>query len=321
MMYKFIILALTCLNVLASVCAQRAPDSRPNIIFILSDDHAYQAVSAYGHGLNHTPNIDLLAKQGMLFNRAFVNNSLCAPSRAAFLTGKYSHLNGIRGNGNEVFNGSQPTFPALLKKGGYQTALFGKWHLGSDPVGFDEWNILPGQGDYYNPDFINANGKSRQQGYVTDLTTDFALEWLDHRDTASPFCLLVWNKAPHRNWMPALKYLHLFDSTDIPVPPNLFDDYATRTKAAHKQEMEISKWLSPNYDLKESFEPGSLTHRYDDLWKNVLDRLSADQKNALEAAYTPANEALLKTRLSGRELTLWKYQRYVKGLPALRTVR
>ena len=143
---------------------EKRKDERPNIIFIMSDDHAYQAISAYGDSINHTPNIDLLAKEGMLFNRAFVNNSLCAPSRAAVLTGKYSNLNGIKGNGDEVFDGSQNTFPKLLHQSGYQTAMIGKWHLVSNPTGFDFWNILPGQGDYYNPDFIDSNGTKRIDG-------------------------------------------------------------------------------------------------------------------------------------------------------------
>lgn len=285
---------------------------KPNIIFMLSDDHGYQAISAYGYGLNKTPNIDLLAKQGMLFNRAFVNNSLCAPSRAAYLTGKYSNLNGIKGNGNEVFDGHQATFPRLLQQAGYQTALIGKWHLVSQPVGFDFWNILPGQGDYYNPDFIDAKGRGRTEGYVTDITTDKAINWLSDRDTSKPFCMLVWNKAPHRNWMPPIKYLHLFDSVNLPVPSTFFDDYRTRTSAAHKQEMTIDKWLTPNYDLKENFEPPTPYQGLDGAWKRIFDRLNPEEKVAYAAAYTPANEAFLQSKLSGKELALWKYQRYMK---------
>lgn len=209
---------------------------RPNIVFIMSDDHAYQAISSYGYGINSTPHIDQLANKGILFKNAFVTNSLCAPSRAAILTGKYSHLNGIKGNGEELFDGAQVTFPKLLQAAGYQTALVGKWHLGSDPTGFDYWNIIPGQGDYYNPDFINNGVRGRVKGYVTDLTMDFALNWLDKRDSTRPFCILIWNKAPHRNWMPPLKYLHQYDSTQIPVPSTFFDDYSTRTRAAHEQK-------------------------------------------------------------------------------------
>lgn len=287
-------------------------DNRPNIVFIMSDDHAYQAISAYGYGLNHTPYIDSLAREGILFKHAFVNNSLCAPSRAAILTGKYSHLNGIKGNGDEVFDGSQVTFPKLLHQAGYQTAMIGKWHLVSYPTGFDYWNILPGQGDYYNPDFIHNGDTTRVKGYVTDLIAGDALKWLDHRDTTKPFCMLVWNKAPHRDWMPAIKYLHEFDSVKIPVPATLFDDYNTRTRAAHEQKMEISKWLSPDYDLKESMLVSKPYKRYDDLWQNVFGRLSPEEQQAFEKAYGPGNEIFEKAHLHGKELTIWKYERYIK---------
>lgn len=285
---------------------------RPNIVFIMSDDHAYQAISAYGYGLNNTPNIDHLAKEGILFKNAFVTNSLCAPSRAAILTGKYSHLNGIRGNGDERFDGSQLTFPKLLQQSGYQTALIGKWHLESDPTGFDYWNIIPGQGDYYNPDFIDNGIRGRVKGYVTDLTTDFALKWLDKRDTTRPFCVLVWNKAPHRNWMPPLKYLHQFDSVQIPAPSTFFDNYSTRTRAAHEQKMEVSKWLSPNYDLKENFKIDTPYQSLDDGWKRIFERLSPEEKKLFEDAYSPANELFKISGLSGDELAMWKYQRYIK---------
>lgn len=285
---------------------------RPNIVFIMSDDHAYQAISAYGYGINNTPNIDRLARQGVLFRNAFVTNSLCAPARAAVLTGKYSHLNGIKGNGSERFDGSQETFPKQLQKAGYQTALIGKWHLETNPTGFDYWNIIPGQGDYYNPDFIENGVRRRVPGYVTDLTTDFALKWLDNRDTSRPFCVLIWNKAPHRNWMPPLKYLDQYKDVQIPVPATLFDDYNTRTRAAHEQKMEISKWLTPNYDLKENFQVDSPFQRLDQGWKGIFGRLNIEEKKAFEAAYNPENEMLKKSGLSGRELTMWKYQRYMK---------
>lgn len=292
---------------------------RPNVIFIMSDDHGYQAISAYGGGLNHTPNLDRLAKEGILFNRAFVNNSLCAPSRAAILTGKYSNMNGIKGNGDEVFDGSQETFPKLLQREGYQTAMIGKWHLVSNPTGFDFWNILPGQGDYYNPDFIDSTGTKREDGYVTDLTTNKAINWLNNRDTSRPFCVLVWNKAPHRNWMPALKYLHQFDSVNIPVPTTFFDDYNTRTRAAHEQKMGIFKWLAPNYDLKENFNLTVANERLDSNWMSIFGRLSPDEKKAFIAAYTPGNDAFKKAGLKGKSLAIWKYERYMKDY--LRTIQ
>ena len=301
-------------------CNQRKQQipSRPNIVFIMSDDHAYQAISAYGYGLNHTPYLDSLAAEGMLFKHAFVNNSLCAPSRAAILTGKYSNMNGIKGNGDEVFDGSQETFPKLLHQAGYQTAMIGKWHLVSYPTGFDYWNILPGQGDYYNPDFIHNGDTTPVQGYVTNLITDDAIRWLNQRDSTKPFCVLIWNKAPHRDWLPEIKYLHEFDSVEIPVPATLFDDYATRTRAAHEQKMEISKWLAPNYDLKEEMFP-TKTHRYDDLWRNVFGRLTPEEQQEFLHAYKPENDAFRKANLKGKKLTLWKYQRYMKDY--LRTIQ
>jgi arylsulfatase A-like enzyme len=285
---------------------------RPNVVFILSDDHAYQAISAYGFGLNETPHIDRLAKEGMLFKNAFVNNSLCSPSRAGIITGKYSHLNGILGNRDQAFDGSQTTFPKLLQQAGYQTALIGKWHLISNPTGFDYWNILPGQGDYYNPDFINNGVKGRVKGYVTDLTTDFALKWMDKRDTSRPFCVLIWNKAPHRQWMPALHYLHQFDHSEFPLPPTFFDDYRTRSRAPHEQKMRIDEWLSPNYDLKENFKVDSPYQPLDQAWKAIVNRLSPEEKNKFEEAYTPLNNAFKKADLKGKQLAIWKYERYIK---------
>lgn len=292
---------------------------RPNIVFIMSDDHGYQAISAYGFHLNNTPNLDKLAKEGMLFDRAFVNNSLCSPSRAAILTGKYSHLNGIKGNDGEVFDGSQQTFPKLLQQAGYQTALIGKWHLVSNPTGFDFWNILPGQGDYYNPVFQDASGKKQVMGYVTDIIADKTIDWLNHRDTSKPFCVLVWNKAPHRNWMPAIKYLHEFDSITFKMPSTFFDDYSTRTSAAKEQKMEIAKWLAPNYDLKENFNLTQPMDRLDPGWMAIFGRLTATEKDAFIKAYTPENDAFKKANLSGEALAIWKYQRYLKDY--LRTIQ
>jgi arylsulfatase A-like enzyme len=308
---------IACFNLVvwspASV-AQPAPavKKRPNIVFILSDDHAYQAISAYGHGLNKTPNIDRIAKEGILFTRAFVTNSLCAPSRAAILTGKYGHLNGIVGNGTEKFDGSQSTFPLLLKQSGYQTAVIGKWHLNSDPVGFDSWKILPGQGHYYQPDFNDNGIPKRDTGYTTDLTTDFALDWLNQRDSSKPFCILVWEKAPHRDWFPALKYLHLFDSANIPLPSTFHDDYSTRTRAAREQKMQVNRDLTDNYDLKLHFEIPDPPGRLDETWKGFLSRFTPTQRKIFEEAYTKKNEAFFAARLTGRELAAWKYRRYMQ---------
>ena len=302
------LLGLLLLNTL--VCAQHR--SRPNIIFILSDDHGYQAISAYGGNLNQTPQIDRLAKGGMLFNRAYVTNSLCAPSRAATLTGKYGHLNGITGNGDERFDSSQCTFPKLLQQAGYQTALIGKWHLVSQPTGFDYWNVLPGQGDYYNPVFISKKGRKKVDGYVTDLITDDAIDWLDKRDTSAPFCLLTWEKAPHRDWMPAPQYLNLYDTVNFPIPSSFRDDYSGRTRAAHEQMMQVNRDLSDNYDLKLHFNVDDLTGRLDDNWKAVFGRLSPEAQQKFQQAYAAKNRKFFEAHLTGAALSAWKYQRYLQ---------
>ena len=295
-----------------SSTAQKKKAKRPNIIYMMSDDHGYQAISAYGYGLNNTPHMDALASQGMLFERAFVTNSLCGPSRAVMLTGKHSHINGFKDNLSR-FNGDQPTVAKMLHEAGYQTALVGKWHLVSDPQGFDYWNIVPGQGDYYNPDFIEMGVRKRVPGYVTNLTTDFAINWLDKRDKDKPFFLVYQQKAPHRNWMPEEKYFHLFDSVNFKVPSNYFDDYSTRSTALKEQEMEIARDMNSAYDLKLNFD---LTREervgLAGLWQNVYERFTPEQKKSWEAAYSPMIEQLKKSNLSGTELAIWKYQRYMK---------
>lgn len=291
--------------------------SRPNIVFIMSDDHAYQAVSAYGKGLNHTPYIDSLAQEGMRFDEAYVNNSLCAPSRASIISGKYSNNSSVKKIG-DVFDGSQTTFPKQLQEAGYQTAFIGKWHLFSEPTGFDYANRVPGQGEYYQPEFIHEGDTTQVNGYVTNLITDDAIDWMEERDKDKPFSILIWNKAPHRDWLPEVKYLNKFDSTDIPEPETLFDDYDTRTSAAHEQKMEISKWLSRSYDLKLDLHPDG-SHRYDGLWDNVFGRLTDEEQEAFEKAYKPKNEAFKEKDLEGKDLTRWKYQRYAKDY--LRTIQ
>lgn len=279
------------------------PGTRPNILFIFSDDHAYQAISAYGSRINHTPNLDRLAREGMLFRNAMVTNSICAPSRAVILTGKYSHLNGVLDNRLE-FDGSQQTFPKLLQGAGYQTAIFGKWHLKSDPTGFDAWEILPGQGNYYNPDMLVPGGKRRHEGYATDIITDLALDWLKNkRDPGRPFLLMAQHKAPHRNWMPAPQYLALYDGTDIWEPPTLFDDYTGRTSAAREQEMEIGRHMTDEADLK-LVAAGKAGGE----WARMTDK----QKRVWDAAYGPKNEAFHRANLAGRDLVRWRYQRYIK---------
>src|SRR5579859_5292772 len=201
----------------------------PNILFIMSDDHAAHAISAYGSKINQTPNLDRIAREGMRFENCFCVNSICTPSRATILTGKYSHINGV-----PVFNrfdGSQPTVAKYLQAAGYYTGMIGKWHLGSDPTGFDYWKILPGQGAYFNPVFIDRDGRGSIQGYVSDIITDLAIDFLKNRPKDKPFFLMCHHKAPHRNWQPDDRHKAMFASRVIPEPATLRDDYTTRTDA------------------------------------------------------------------------------------------
>ncbi len=293
---------------------------RPNIVWIYSDDHAQNAVSAYGGRLAEaapTPNIDRIANEGMLFRNSFVTNSICGPCRAVVLTGLHSHLNGFRKNGDK-FDGSQRTFPKMLQGAGYQTALYGKWHLGVEPTGFDAWEVLPGQGSYYNPDFLTPAGKKRFEGYVTDLITDKALHWLDNeRDADKPFMLMIQHKAPHREWEPGPEHLNTFDDVSMPEPPTLFDDYAGRGTAAHEQDMSIDKTMRMHEDLKvwpedapeEEWGPSKHAHR----------RMNAKQRKDWAEAYKDKNDAFHEAGLEGKELLRWKYQRYMKDY--LRCIR
>ncbi|MEZ6141414.1 MAG: sulfatase [Zavarzinella sp.] len=273
------------------------PAKKPlNILFIFSDDHAYQAISAYGHQgkLLDTPNIDRLAKEGMRFDRCLTTNSICGPSRAVILTGKYSHLNGFHANQRTPFDGSQQTFPKIFQKQGYQTAIVGKWHLMSNPTGFDYWHILPGQGAYYNPP-MNDNGKQvKHTGYTTDIITDLSLDWLKNRDKSKPFMLMCQHKAPHRNWQPALRHLGHDNDRKYPEPETLFDDYSGRGIAEKTQDMTIEKTMDRN-DLKLN-TPGNLT---------------TEQRAAWDAYYQPRNQAFEKAKLEGKELVRWKYNRYM----------
>jgi len=302
------------LAVLPAFSSPRTTASQPNILFIMSDDHAYQAISCYGSMINRTPNIDRLARDGVRFTHSFCTNSLCAPSRAVLLTGKYSHLNGVIDNA-VAFDGTQETFPKILQRAGYTTALFGKWHLKSDPTGFNYWNILPGQGDYYNPVFIQMGRSGRREGYVTDLITDDCLNWLRQRQSGKPFCALLHHKAPHRNWMPDGKHLSMYEGEDIPLPETFFDDYATRSDAARSQKMRIADRIALGYDLKLDADTtgGQPSPRFlDDLWAEMFGRLNDEQKRVWQEAYAPRNEDFRKSNLKGDALTKWKYQQYIK---------
>ena len=231
--------------------ATLAAQQRYNIVYIMTDDHTAQMMSCYDGRYVNTPNLDRIANDGVKFTRSYVANSLSGPSRACMLTGKHSHKNGFTNNEHGIFDGSQQTMPKLLQKAGYQTAIIGKWHLVSDPTGFDFWNIVPGQGDYYNPSFITMNKQTvREEGYLTNIITDKSIDWMEHqRDKERPFALFIHHKACHRNWLPELKYLHEYEDTTFPIPETFYDDYATR-HAAPTQEMSIAEDMDMAYDIK-----------------------------------------------------------------------
>jgi len=279
--------------------------NRPNILVIISDDHTMQSIGAYDATYGVTPRIDQLASEGKVFNRAFVSNSICAPSRAVLLTGKFSHKNGHINNLTR-FDGSQPQFQHYLEKAGYQTAWIGKWHLESDPQGFDYWKVLPGQGYYYNPDFINMDGsRQRIMGYCTNIITDQAIHWLKERDNSKPFCLVVGHKATHRTWMPDTVDLGSTDQLNIPLPENFYDEYVGRI-AAHDQDLSIEKTMLMGYDLK-MWEDDSLA-----LKDGNIKRMTIEQRKQFLDYYHRVKQDLDSRKLSGRALTEWKYQRYMK---------
>lgn len=282
-------------------CLDRKPGKailkKPNILFIMTDDHASHAMSCYGSKINKTPNLDRIADKGIRFDNCFCTNSICAPSRAVILTGKHSHLNGVRDN-VMAFDGMQQTFPKFLQEAGYETVMIGKWHLKSEPSGFDYWNVLPGQGYYYNPDMIEMGEKKQYTGYVTDIVTDVAIDFLQNkRDKNKPFQVMLHHKAPHRNWQPALRHLKIYDDVAFPEPETLFDDYSSRSEAAREQEMTINEHLRLEYDLKMGPAPK---------------RLNEAQKAGWEAAYGPKREAFQREKLKGDDLVRWKYQRYMQ---------
>lgn len=277
---------------------------KPNILIIVSDDHAYQAISAYGSKLIQTPNIDRIAKEGVLFSKAYVTNSICGPSRAVILTEKYSHKNGFYDNEKPLFNGSQNTFIKELRSGGYQTAWVGKWHLGSAPQGFDFWQVLPGQGHYYNPDFLMMDGTSKRiAGYVSNLTEDIAENWLDGRDTSKPFCLVIGHKATHRSWFPDTTDMGKFESVNFPLPHDFYDPYKTRS-AAEKQDMTIDKTMEMGLDLK------MLGNDKDK--DPTVSRMNAAQREKFDAYYQPIEAEYNLKKLSGNAMVEWKFQRYMK---------
>lgn len=291
--------------------------TQPNIVFIFTDDHACQAIGAYGSQINQTPNIDRIGRAGMVFENSFCANSICGPSRACILTGKHSHKNGFFRNGNQ-FNPHQTTFPPLLKKAGYQTALVGKWHLGTDPVGFDYWEVLPGQGHYYNPDFKQMNGrKKRRQGYCTDIITDLAIEWLKNgRSSERPFMLMCQHKAPHRNWAPAARHFSMFSDREVPEPETLFDDYSGRTSLLKENEMSVRNHFHWKHDMK-FHGPTLFPEVFVDKKQNAeYDRMTPAQKQSWDEHYGQENQDFIRQMedgsLSDPQILSWKYQRYIK---------
>jgi arylsulfatase A-like enzyme len=284
-------------GILMVVASARGAE-QPNILFIFCDDHATQAISAYGGPLAElapTPHIDRLAEEGILFRKAYVTNSICGPSRAVVLTGKYSHLNGFRENGNS-FDGSQQTAPKLLGKTGYQTAIVGKWHLKSAPTGFDHYEVLKGQGQYYNPMLITNGENVNHEGYTTDIITDRTIKWLNQRDPDKPFFLMSQHKAPHGRWEPAFRHLEFLEDVEVPEPPTLFDDYSGRTKAASQHTMGIADHIGDKR-----------------LMLDYSSKFTPEQFQIFDNFFRPKNEAFLAANLTGKERTQWHYQRYIKN--------
>ena len=300
------------LTFVATACRQTSvAPRRPNIVYIMTDDHTAQMMSCYDTRYIETPNLDRIARDGVRFTNSFVANSLSGPSRACMITGKHSCANRFFDNTTCVFDAEQQTFPKLLQQAGYQTVLVGKWHLESLPTGFDYWEILPGQGSYYNPDFITMQRDTvRRSGYVTDLITDDALEWLHQsRDPEKPFCLLIHHKAIHRNWMADTCDLALYEDHTFPLPDNYFDNYEGRPAAA-AQEMSIIRDMDPIYDLK-MWRPDKQS-RLKGLYEDFVGRMDAEQRAAWDRFYEPLIEDFYRRNPQGRELAEWKFQRYMR---------
>ena len=300
-----------------------AKEKQPNILFIFSDDHAVSAISAY-NGLHAksapTPNIDRIAREGALFQNSFCANSICGPSRACILTGKHSHKNGFMRNSRQPFNQRQWTFPKSLQKAGYQNAVVGKWHLKSQPVGFDYWEVLPGQGNYYNPVYLQMNGRqNKATGYVTDITTEKSIQWLEQRDKEKPFLLMCQYKAPHRTFSPAPRHLGSLDKAEIQEPETLFDDYSNRSSVLTANEMEIDRHMTWAYDLKIRNEElaGLDLPSFREYGTPEYNRMSAAQRRTWDEHFGPKNKEFVKdlkeNGIEHPELVRWKFQRYVRN--------
>ena len=323
--YGLLLAALPALAPMANAQEKDAP-KRMNIIHIMTDDHSYQALSAYGHPLSRqapTPNMDRLASEGIRFDKAYVENSLSTPSRACLMTGLYSHQNGQRTLGKGI--DTTVTFVSeLLRNAGYQTAIVGKWHMQCEPKGFDWFYVLRGQGEYYTPTFkshLSGGQYLPEEGYATERVTAHAIDFLEQRDPDKPFCLYVHHKAPHRNWMPSTKYLDLYEDVTFPIPDNYYDTWSDKGEAAHVQRMTVDKDMTLIYDLKVEeleTEPTSAPHAKMGLIRG-LERMDSASRAKWEAAYGPRNKAFLESNLEGKELLEWKFQRYVRDY--LRCIR
>lgn len=313
--------ALSCIAATAQA-QHKAADAqqRPNIVYIMCDDHAFQCISAYGSPISKlapTPNIDRIAERGMRFDRAFVENSLSTPSRACLMTGLYSNQNGQRQLG-EGIDTTRTFFTEQLQQAGYQTAVVGKWHMGCDPKGFDYYHIYNDQGQYYNPQYRGTDTDGKyivEEGYSTDLTTDHALSFIEHRDASKPFCLLLHHKAPHRNWLANTKYFGMYDNVTFPMPETFYDDYETRSSAVRTQKMSVTKDMRWEQDFK---VPEMLDTANADSWDsylslmNEVNRMNPGQRIAWGKYYFPRNRRLLEAHLTGKELDEWKYQNYIR---------
>lgn len=293
---------------MASVAAQA---QRYNIVYIMTDDHTAQMMSCYDNRFVETPNLDRIAADGVKFVNSYVANSLSGPSRACMITGKHSHKNGFTNNEHGIFDGSQQTMPKLMQKAGYQTAIIGKWHLVSTPTGFDYFNILPAQGDYYNPNFINMDGtQTREKGYVTNIITDKAIDWMEHkRDKSRPFILFIHHKACHRAWLPELKYLREYENKTFALPENFYDDYEGR-EAAKTAEMQIGKHMDIVYDTK-MYTPGANTYLTEN-YMNMVGRLNSKDRAEYDYFYDSLAIDFNNRHLTGKALDEFKYQRYMR---------
>ncbi|MCI6250060.1 MAG: sulfatase [Bacteroidales bacterium] len=286
---------------------------RYNIVYIMTDDHTAQMMSCYDKRYVSTPNLDRIAADGVKFTQSYVANSLSGPSRACMLTGKHSHKNGFTHNEHGIFDGSQQTMPKLMQQAGYQTAIVGKWHLVSLPTGFDYWNILPEQGDYYNPAFINMqNDTIREEGYVTNIVTDKAIDWMENkRDKNRPFILFIHQKACHRCWLPELKYLHEYEDKTFPIPETFYDDYAGR-QAAQAQEMRIAS----NHDMDLTYDTkmydANVQTRLTPNYLNMIGRLSSADRAKYDQFYDSLAIDFRSRHLEGKELAEFKFQRYMR---------